>query len=172
MPAAVNVPSGETGAGVISVHASGWVRLGVSLGLVVAVATSATTSSAWAQTGVAGGDAPTGILPGRPAVAVPRVEQPPTIDGRLDDGQWQNAARIGTFVQQSPAEGAPATEQTDVYVAYDNNHLYFGFHAHYSDAGMIRANRAERDQIFRDDLISVYFDTFVDQQRAYVFSVN
>ena len=37
----------------------------------------------------------------------------------------------------------------------------------------MRANRVDRDRAgFGDDTISVYFDTFVDQQRAYVFSVN
>ena len=38
---------------------------------------------------------------------------------------------------------------------------------------MMRANRVDRDRAgFGDDTISVYFDTFLDQQRAYVFSVN
>ena len=37
----------------------------------------------------------------------------------------------------------------------------------------MRANRVDRDRAgFGDDTISVYFDTFLDQQRAYVFSVN
>ena len=37
----------------------------------------------------------------------------------------------------------------------------------------MRANRVDRDQADRgDDTIRVYFDTFLDQQRAYVFSVN
>ena len=37
----------------------------------------------------------------------------------------------------------------------------------------MRANRVERDRADRgDDVISVYFDPFLDQQRAYKFSVN
>ncbi len=68
--------------------------------------------------------------------------------------------------------GAPATEQTDVYVAYDSRHIYVGIHARYSDPKLIRANRAQRDQIGRDDTVSILFDPFRDQQRAYVFSVN
>ena len=37
----------------------------------------------------------------------------------------------------------------------------------------MRANRVDRDRAgFGDDTIRVYFDTFLDQQRAYVFSVN
>ena len=42
---------------------------------------------------------------------------------------------IDTFVQEEPVEGAPATEKTEVRVAYDSEKLYFGIHAHYSDIG-------------------------------------
>ena len=36
----------------------------------------------------------------------------------------------------------------------------------------MRANRVDRDGTFADDLMTVYFDTFLDQQRAYSFDVN
>ena len=114
-----------------------------------------------------------GILAGRPSVTAVRTAQPPQIDGNLDDAIWQRATRITEFVQQSPLEGEPATEDTEVYLAYDDTHIYFGLYAHYSEPSMMRANRVDRDQaFFGDDIISVYFDPFLDQQRAYVFSVN
>ena len=119
-------------------------------------------------------DAPVaaGVLTGRPVVRPVRVNAPPTIDGRLDDAAWLDAARISEFVQLQPLDGAPATEATDVYLAYDSTSIYLGFRARYSDPSIIRANRSDRDTTFRDDLITVYFDTFLDQQRAYTFSVN
>ena len=113
-----------------------------------------------------------GALAGRPVVRPVRVSAPPSIDGRLDDAAWIEAAHITEFVQLQPLDGAPATESTDVYLAYDSTSIYLGFRARYSDPGIIRANRSDRDTTFRDDLITVYFDTFVDQQRAYTFSVN
>ena len=113
-----------------------------------------------------------GILTGRPIVRPPRTQDRPNIDGRLDDAVWRNAVQVTDFVQQQPLEGAPATEETDVFIAYDSQNIYFAFHAHYSDPSIMRANRVDRDQAFRDDKISVYFDPFLDQQRAYSFSVN
>ncbi|HIE94957.1 MAG TPA: hypothetical protein EYQ83_19605, partial [Acidobacteria bacterium] len=102
-----------------------------------------------------------------------RATDEPRIDGRLDDAIWRSATRLTEFVQQSPVEGAPASEETEVFIAYDDDNLYFGLHAHYSDPSMVRANRVDRDQAGRgDDTISIYFDTFLDQQRAYVFSIN
>ena len=113
-----------------------------------------------------------GALTGRPTVQPTRVVAPPTIDGRLDDLAWTTAAHLTGFVQRQPLDGAPATERTDVYLAYDRSTLYFAFRAHYSDPSIMRANRSDRDRAFRDDNFTVYLDTFLDQQRAYVFSVN
>ena len=113
-----------------------------------------------------------GILAGRPSVEPLRTSDPPSIDGRLDDAVWRRATRITEFVQQQPLDGEPATEETDLYIAYDTRNLYFGVHVHYSDPVLVRANRSDRDQTFSDDTITLYFDPFLDQQRAYVFSVN
>ncbi len=107
----------------------------------------------------------------RRAVAV-RTDRPPRIDGRLDDAVWRSVEPITDFVQVSPVEGAPASERTEVWIAYDRDNLYVAFYAHYSDLGLLRANRSDRDQSLGDDRMAVLFDPFRDQQRAYQFSVN
>ena len=108
----------------------------------------------------------------RRSVTIGRTAQPPNLDGLLDDAVWETATHVDDFVQVAPVEGAPGTEATDVWMAYDRDNLYFAFHVHYSDPSMIRANRADRDEIGGDDRMSVLFDPFLDQQRAYQFSVN
>ncbi len=150
--------------------------------LAVAVATIAGTADAQPSNGqlVLGeaegapaepSSAGSAVVPG-PSVTAPRTLAPPTIDGRLDDAVWRDAVRITEFTQTNPVEGAAATEATQVWLAYDADHLYFAFHAHYADPSQMRANRVDRDRIGRDDWIAVTFDTFLDQQRAYQFSVN
>tara|TARA_Y100000588_G_scaffold319351_1_gene349361 strand:+ start:1864 stop:4110 length:2247 start_codon:yes stop_codon:yes gene_type:complete len=113
-----------------------------------------------------------GLLEGRPRVTPTRTTNPPVIDGILDDEVWLTAAHLTEFTQQSPLDGAPATEDTDVYIAYDSDNIYFGFYAHYEDPSIMRANRVERDRASMDDLMTIYFDTFLDQQRGYDFDVN
>jgi len=108
----------------------------------------------------------------RPTVVAVRAKEKPAVDGRLDESVWRTAAHIDTFVQERPVEGAPATEQTDVHLAYDNEQLYFGIYAHYSDPSLVRANRVDRDRTDNDDTVTIYLDPFLDQQRAFVFSVN
>ncbi len=122
--------------------------------------------------GAAGTPADLGILAGRPVARPRRTDAPPAIDGRLDDEVWRTAAVITEFVQQAPLDGAPATEQTEVYLAYDSEHLYFGFYLHYEDRSIMRANRVDRDRAWQDDLMTVYLDTFMSQQRCYDFDVN
>ena len=102
-----------------------------------------------------------GALTGRVNVRPSRTSTPPTVDGRLDDAVWQDAAGITDFIQQQPLDGAPASEKSDVYIAYDSTNIYLAFHAHYEDPSIMRANRSDRDQAGRsDDVFSVYFDPF------------
>ena len=108
----------------------------------------------------------------RPTVVIGRTNNPPAIDGRLDDSMWETATHVTEFIQIAPVEGAPGTEETEVWMAYDNDHLYFAFYAHYTRPEVMRINRADREEIRGDDRMAVLFDPFLDQQRAYQFEVN
>ena len=141
---------------------------GIPGGELLLDATPAPRSAPAAQTGRTAGFA----VGGRRSVLARRTAVPPAIDGRLDDAVWREAVLITDFTQTNPVEGAPSTERTEAWIAYDADHLYFAFHAHYTNPGEMRANRVDRDQTRRDDWIAVMFDPFLDQQRAYRFSVN
>jgi uncharacterized protein DUF5916/cellulose/xylan binding protein with CBM9 domain len=114
----------------------------------------------------------TGALGGRPTLTAVRATEPPAIDGRLDDTIWRSAALIDTFVQEEPQEGQPSTEKTEIRVAYDADKLYFGIYAHYSDVGLRRANRSDRDKLDDDDTVTIFLEPFLDYLRGYSFSVN
>ena len=118
------------------------------------------------------GAAVEGAARAHPSVVPTRVDTPPKLDGQLDDAIWSTATKITSFVQERPIEAAPASEATEVYLAYDSKQIYIGIHAHYTDTSIIRANRSDRDQISRDDIVTVFFDPFLDHQRGYGFSVN
>jgi hypothetical protein len=49
------------------------------------------------------------------------VDEAPRIDGRLDDLAWQDIQPVTGFVQVWPEDGSPATERTDVRIAYDRD---------------------------------------------------
>jgi hypothetical protein len=108
----------------------------------------------------------------RPTVRPTLADAPPMIDGRLNDPIWRTAARITGLSQQRPLDGAPPTERTEIWTAYDRDNIYFAFAVHYSDPSVMRHTRTDRDLISQDDLMTVYFDTFLDGQRVYEFDVN
>ena len=109
---------------------------------------------------------------GRPTVTIPRIEAKVNVDGRLDEPAWSQAARLGGFWQQQPVDGRPAEEQTEVLVWYSPEAIHFGIVASDSHPEAIRATVADRDNLDRDDTVTVFLDTFWDRRRAFFFTVN
>lgn len=102
---------------------------------------------------------------------IPRVEVPPTIDGQLNDAAWANAIVFGDFLQTNPGDNVAPTHPTEVMMTYDAKHLYIAFNIK-QDRDKIRATVAKRDDIFNDDYVGVYLDTFNDQRQAYTLFFN
>ena len=104
-------------------------------------------------------------------VAPVRVENGPQIDGRLDEEVWLQAAVIDEFVQQEPAEGEPATEQTVVRLLYDAQALYIGVEAYDTEPAGVIATEMRRDslRLLDEDNFQVILDTFHDRRSGYMF---
>jgi hypothetical protein len=102
---------------------------------------------------------------------VPRFETPPTIDGKLDDAVWRTAAVFSEFYQIGPGDNIAPSMPTEAYIGYDAHFLYFAFHC-YDDPTKVRATVARRDNVFGEDNMRVYLDTFNDKRKAYIFGWN
>jgi hypothetical protein len=109
---------------------------------------------------------------GGPAFTPPRIEASIEVDGSLDEPAWDRATRLTGFSQYQPSDSRPAQEQTDVLVWYAPDAIYFGIVAHDSDPSSIRATVADRDNLGREDSVTIYLDTFNDRRRAFFFAVN
>lgn len=69
-----------------------------------------------------------------------RTENPPEIDGVLDDPAWKDAPLITDFHQVQPNEYGEPTEPTEARVLYDSEYLYISARLHYSDMSRLTAN--------------------------------
>ncbi len=111
-----------------------------------------------------------------PALAAARLAPgaaPPAIDGRVTDEAWMSVEPYSTFTQQDPVEGAPASEQTDVRVLFDERFLYLGVICFDREPDRIIVSQARRDSQLTDvDSIIIVLDTFNDHQNAFVFGTN
>ncbi len=98
---------------------------------------------------------------------------PMTIDGVLDEDAWKIAVPATGFIQSDPLEGQPATEITEVRVAYDAEFLYIGALCHDSDPSGIMINEIRKDFGGRDqDTLEILLDTFADRRNGFVFTTN
>jgi len=106
------------------------------------------------------------------ALRPPRAERPPVIDGKLDEPIWQTAAPVRGFKTYTPDYSKEMSEQTEAYVAYDSENLYFAFRCFDREPDKIKAAITSRDNNRADDWICINLDTFNDQQALYGFYVN
>ena len=107
------------------------------------------------------------------ATATTPSDAPIKLDGILDEAVWQRAQVAGGFVQFEPNTGQPATESTDVRVAFDANTIYIGAYLHDRDPKGIVVNDIRKD--FREedqDSFEVILDTFHDRHNGYLFITN
>ena len=144
------------------------VRSGVSGLLVITGLLLAGTSLGWAQEAAA-------EMGGRRSVAAFRIAEGESIelDGRLDEAIWARAVPAAGFTQIDPANGQPATEQTEVRIAFDSDTLYMGVTAYDSEPDKLLASQMRRDQgLGSDDRFMWVIDTFLDGRTGYFFEMN
>ncbi len=104
-------------------------------------------------------------------VKVPKLATIVTLDGKLDDEVWQAAAVFKDFIQTGPGDNIDPSKPTEVVMFYDEKNLYIGFKC-WDEKDKIRATLAKRDQVFGEDNVRIWLDTYDDQRRAYVLGFN
>ncbi|HEX4900111.1 MAG TPA: carbohydrate binding family 9 domain-containing protein [Pyrinomonadaceae bacterium] len=104
-------------------------------------------------------------------VTIPKFEKPPTIDGVLNDPVWQSAAVLKDFYQIDPGDNIAPSKPTEVLIGYDSRFLYIAFKA-FDEQDKIRSTVAKRDNIWQDDYVGFYLDTFNDKRRAFELFFN
>lgn len=109
----------------------------------------------------------------RKSFEITRAKSAPTIDGRLDDPAWLDAARVDDFHQTSPLDGADPTEETIVRVTYDSEFIYIAADLRDGSPGDIRAKQMIQGKtFFSDDRFYVMLDSFNNKRNDYFFQVN
>lgn len=117
------------------------------------------------------------FLPARPEepkrARVLRTGEKITVDGRLDEPAWGKGEPISNFIQFQPEKGKPASFPSSVKVLFDDNYVYFGFSCEDKEPGKVIARLTKRDaDLWEDDSVIVFLDTFLDKRNCYYFSTN
>ena len=107
----------------------------------------------------------------RPQVLAVATEESIRIDGRLDEAVWRALPAANAFVQSEPREGDASTEDTEVWVAYDDSHLYVAAYLHDSAEPIVTDIRKDFSESTQD-VFQVIVDPFRDRRNGYVFMTN
>ncbi len=101
---------------------------------------------------------------------VPYTASAPVIDGRLDDKCWQNqvAGEFRDFVNFGKSK-----VETKVWLAYDNNYLYWAAKCYEPDKNKIIRKHSKRDfALWEDDSMELFLAPGCDRKNYYQFIIN
>ncbi|WP_396208064.1 DUF5916 domain-containing protein [Gemmatimonas sp.] len=112
-------------------------------------------------------------LAAQPSLRAQWITAPITLDGKLDEPVWRTGTSATAFVQRTPQNGSPASQKSEVRIAYDANALYVGVRNFDTAPDSIAQQLGRRDaEDLYADWFYVGFDSYGDKRTAFTFGVN
>ena len=88
---------------------------------------------------------------------IPFAAEAPTLDGRLDDAVWSQAATFSPFVIAGTK--TPASIQTQVRACFTRRSVYLGIACIDRDASKLRAKHSARDApLWQEDAVEIFIN--------------
>lgn len=106
------------------------------------------------------------------------------VDGLIAEELWAYVPVASGLTQREPNQGAPATERTEVRLAYDADNLYVAVMAFDSEPDRVVARILQRDKLMEadfmgggikfagDDGVAILLDPFDDHRNGIIFATN
>ena len=95
------------------------------------------------------------------------------IDGKLNEKIWQRPG-FNKLIQQDPQQGIKPSQNSEFWVAYDDEAIYFAARFYDNKPDSIMARLVRRDFIWGDpsDGCVLYLDSYRDKRSGYFFYVS
>nr|WP_297912226.1 DUF5916 domain-containing protein [uncultured Allomuricauda sp.] len=114
----------------------------------------------------------TQVVPKKIYVTRPVAEnEPPSIDGLLNDLVWKTVDWTGDYVELQPDENTPPSYQTKFKIVYDSKYLYIGVRCYDAEPDKIVRRLSRRDG-FDGDWVEFNIDSYHDKRTAFSFTVT
>ncbi len=110
----------------------------------------------------------------RPVAEAHALTEGPLIDGDvLNDPIWQTIAPFDEMVQAQPNFGLPATERTEIRIAYTSEVFFISAICYDANPDGLVVSDARRDaDLDNTDAFIFILDTYKDSQNGFVFGTN
>lgn len=99
------------------------------------------------------------------------IQNPPIIDGLLNDEAWKLGVWLNDFTQHEPYNAEPATQKTEFKILFDKDNLYLGMKAFDTSPDSIVQRLTRRDNP-DGDFMGIAFDSYHDLRTAFMFAVT
>ena len=96
------------------------------------------------------------------------------IDGDLNEEGWKKCPVISGLIEFRPDPGKIESDQnrTEIYLLYDDNHIYVSGYCHEKSADSVSRELVGRDGIGNSDFVGIIFDTYNDKINGSGFFVT
>jgi len=113
-------------------------------------------------------------LANRPNFEAIYLDSEPKLDGNIiTDPTWAGINPITSLSQAKPFYGSPASEKTEIRIAFTKNTLYVGVVCFDKNPEKIVVSDSRRDSNLNDDDSFLFIlDTYNDQQNGFLFGTN
>ena len=112
---------------------------------------------------------------GKSTVRAIKLRAPLNFDGRLDDEIYGQYRGFEGMVQVAPQYLVEPTEQTEIWVMFDDANIYVAARVHDTappEKWIANELRRDTNQMRQNDHFGVAFDTFYDRRSGYMFYAN
>ena len=108
------------------------------------------------------------------SISAVKIDNPPLIDGKLDDQVWFKADVATDFIQYSPYSGSVSKYRTEVRLLYDNKAIYIAAMMYDPNPDSIYTELGERDADFslNADQFSIDISPYNDGINGATFKVS
>ena len=111
--------------------------------------------------------------PSNKSIIALKSEEKIVVDGLLKENIWQRPG-FSNLLQQDPDQGVKPSQPSEVWIAYDDEAIYFAARFYDSSPDSIMARLVRRDFIWGDpsDGCVLYLDSYRDKRSGYFFYVS
>jgi hypothetical protein len=98
-----------------------------------------------------------------------RLTEPLAFDGALDDPVYQEVPAVTGLIQVEPVAGVPASERTEAWIFFDDDHVYISARCWDSapeSQWVMNEMRRDNQAVFQNENVTVLLDTFHDRRNA------
>ncbi len=112
---------------------------------------------------------------GHATVRAIKLVAPLRLDGVLDEEVYSREQPFDGMIQVAPAYGAPASERSEIWITYDQQHIYLSCRCHDAsppEEWVVNELRRDTGGLRNNEHIGVMFDTFYDRRSGFAFYTN